>query len=277
MDSRAPGAVVPLIRRARGYRLYDHRGTRLLDLWRDGGGALLGHRAGASVTLMKSVLSQGLLTAVPSVWEGRLVRMIASISPLHRAVRLFSSPARALEAASRFLGMRVEQSGVHDPAIHDPPSCPPRAALWRPFLADALPADQGCIILPVLPLAVCGAPAAVCFPDEPEEDPGADHLPGVLLAGAFSALSILRRRGEPTFAVSVPVQEALDATRGWARRGPYVRATFPPQDYKRVFSEFLRAGVLLSPLYPGPSILPGDCSPGEARLLAELFKSIPGG
>ena len=36
--------TIPPIRRARGYRLYDHRGRRYLDLWQNGGHSLLGHR-----------------------------------------------------------------------------------------------------------------------------------------------------------------------------------------------------------------------------------------
>ncbi len=41
------------------------------------------------------------------------------------------------------------------------------------------------------------------------------------------------------------------------REGPYVKALFPESEYPRVHAEFLRAGVLLCPGYPGPSVLPG--------------------
>ncbi len=273
-------AVVPIIRRARGFRLYDQHGRRYLDLYRDGGGALLGHRSGVTVTLMKSVLSQGLASSAPSVWEARLVRMIASMFSDRHTVRLYSSRPNALEAVSRSLGMRVDGSDVHDPAL--PADLPgrPRASLWRPFLPEA---EQGiadsAIILPVLPLSVCEAPAPVCFPGLPApEPPPSDPLPGFLLAGAFSALSRLRsgRLGD-SFAANPVVEKAVDASSAWRRRGPYVRANFRAEEYPGVFAEFLGAGVLLSPKYPGPSILPGECSPGEARLLAELFTRIPGG
>jgi hypothetical protein len=278
MDGSAAAASVPVIRRARGCRLYDQRGTRLLDLYRDGGGALLGHRAAATVTLMKSVLSQGLLSDIPSVWEGRLLRMISSLFSSHRGVRLFSSRARALEAVSRFLGMRVDPSEVHDPALHDWPQAEPRAVLWRPLLCDGAREASGRVILPILPLTVCGAPAPVCFPDDPlDADPGSDRLPGFVLAGAFSALARLSGPAQHPFRVSAAVQDAVDSAHGWARRGPYVRATFSCDAYPHIFGEFLRAGVLLSPVYPGPSILPDECSPGEERLLVKLFTSIPGG
>ncbi|MGA2612504.1 MAG: hypothetical protein ABSG38_03480 [Spirochaetia bacterium] len=281
MDTSRDADVVPIIKRARGFRLYDARGGRYLDLYRDGGGALLGHRSGTTITLMKSVLSQGLLTAVPSVWEGRLIRVIASMFPARSNVRLFSSLPRALEAVSLFLGMRVDPSDVHDPAIHTVPRGRPRACFWRPFLPEEESGAAACAaVLPILPLTVCGAPAPVCFPDGPSAGlPASDRLPGFVLAGASSALAAVRspRRVGHLFQGDPVIQRAVDSSSRWARTGPYVRAVFAPGEYSRVFAEFLRAGVLLSPEYPGPSILPGECSPGEARRAAELFITIPGG
>jgi len=271
--------AVPIIRRARGYRLYDRDGRRYLDLSRDGGGALLGHRSGAAVSHMKSALSQGLFSAVPSVWEARLLRMIGGMFPGHAAVRLFSSPERALEAVSCWMGRRVDPAEVHDPALGS--SAPAHASvfLWRPLVSEG---EAGAVagswqaILPVLPLTVFGAPAPVCLAGHPERlVPDSDRLPGFLLAGALSGLVELRR--SPGFSVSPAVLRAIDSSAGWARVGPYVRATFRREAFSGVFQAFLGAGVLLAPAYPGPSVLPGTCSPGEAQLLARLFSTIPGG
>ena len=279
------------IRRARGFRLYDVRGKRYLDLSRDG--ALLGHRGAATLTAVKSVLSQGLATALPTAWEARLVSALLRLFPASRSVRLFSSRERALEAVSRFLGKSVDAQEVHDPALDSPGPGPLRPALWRPFL----PVPPGAAaLLPVLPFTLCGAPAPVCFPKGLSDDElPSDPLPGFLLAGALHGLYALSeegRTGSPSAAGGAPragrprkqphwgsraVERALDAARGWKRYGPYVRAVFPAADYARVHAEFLAAGVLLSPGYPGPSVLPGECSPGETSLLADLFARIPGG
>ncbi len=70
---------IPVIRRARGFRLYDMQGRRYLDLFRDG--ALMGHRAAGVLTAMKSALSQGLAAALPSVWEMRLISALARSFP----------------------------------------------------------------------------------------------------------------------------------------------------------------------------------------------------
>ncbi len=294
----AASAGLPRIRRARGFRLYDVRGKRYLDLSRDG--ALLGHRGAAALSAMKSVLSQGLATALPSAWEARLAAAILRLLPESRSVRLFSSRERALEAVSRFLGRRIDIQEVHDPALDSPAPDPMLPALWRPFLPIPKAAAA---LLPVLPFTLCGAPAPVCFPTELAADQvPSDTLPGFMLAGALHGLNALSeegRAGPPSGRAGSPpraggptptgharkqphwgsraVERVLDAARGWKRSGPYVRAVFPAAEYARVHAEFLAAGVLLCTDYPGPSVLPGECSLGETSLLADLFARIPGG
>lgn len=263
---------IPLVRRARGFRFYDTAGRRYLDLYRDG--ALLGHREAAAITAMKSVLSQGLATGLPSPWEARLVGAILRMFPGSAAVRLYASRERALDGASTFLGTRV--TAAHDPAVDPPPAQAPSAAWWRPFLP---PTPGAGVLLLALPLTVCGAPVPVCFPAAlPGGFPASDILPGFVLAGALRGLAGLAKTADAGSVLGSPALErALDGAPGWRRSGPYVRALFAAADYPRVHSEFLRAGVMLCPGYPGPSVLPGECTPGENRLLADLFAGVPGG
>jgi hypothetical protein len=267
-DSRQGG--IPRIRRARGFRLYDTRGRRYLDLFRDG--ALLGHRAAGSLLAMKSALSQGLASALPSIWEGRLIAALARFFPRYNEVRLYSSAERARDAACRGIGGGPHT--IHDPALGDDGRTP--IAVWRPFLP---PDDDARVLLPLLPVGVAGAPAPACFAGEvPPAVPVSDTIPAFILAGALRGFSALAPSTDDAGPLSNPaVETALDAAAGWARVGPYVRAVFPETEYPRVHAEFLRAGVLLHPGYPGPSVLPGECSPGETRLLADLFRRIPGG
>ncbi|MGA2481019.1 MAG: hypothetical protein ABSG63_19925, partial [Spirochaetia bacterium] len=274
------------------------QGKRILDLYRDG--ALLGHRGASAVTAMKAGLSEGLAASLPSVWEGRLCAALARMFPGYPSVRIFSSRARALAAlslsedpwdpalAGADAATAIAPAAAPSPRGTGVPVRPegrtaapnPRgtAALWRPFL----PAPAGArVLLPVLPLTMCGAPApALAAPDHSAALPESDHLPGFLLAGALHALAALSSSSpkRPAPRLGNPILEkAVDGARGWARTGPYVRAVFPAAQYPRVHAEFLRAGVLLCPTWPGPSILPGECSSGENRLLADLFAGHPGG
>ena len=119
----------------------------------------------------------------------------------------------------------------------------------------------------------------VCFHAPlPKDFPGSDPLPGFLLAGALRGLAGFFKACQEGVTLGSPMLEsAVDGAPGWGRAGPYVRPRFAAADYPRVHSEFLRAGVMLSPGYPGPSVLPGECTPGENRLLADLFAGVPGG
>jgi len=266
---------LPPIRRARGFRLYDVKGRRYLDLYRDG--ALLGHRESGALTVMKAVISQGLVSALPSIWERRLAAALGRLFPGYAEVRLYASAERARAAAAEYLGADLSRGGaVHDPATEPPPRDAPGAAYWRPFLPP-VPARA---LLPILPVRVGECPSPVCFDREaPSRVPRSDTLPGFILAGAARGLAAL---GALEPAGSCPLSNrlldrALDAAPRWTRRGPYVAAAFPEPEYADAREEFLRAGVLLSPGWPGPSVLPGDCSPGETRLLADLFGGTPGG
>ncbi len=277
MQDRSLPAGVPRIRRARGFRLYDTEGRRYLDLYRDG--ALLGHRAAGVLTVMKSVLSQGLSTALPTAWEGRLLAAVRKMIPGAADVRLYASLDRALQAAGDLLHTTLTAAEVFDPALAGealPPAPQVPAALWRPLL----PCPAACdVLLLQLPVTVCGAPVPVCcFPTAAGKIRPSDAMPGFVLAAAVRGLAaVTGPAGMPLADGIAAAERAIDRAPGWKRQGPYVRAVFPEADYPRVHAEFLAAGVLLHPGYPGPSVLPGECSPGENRLLADLFAGIPGG
>jgi hypothetical protein len=269
MADRVMADEVPRIRRARGFRLYDVTGRRLLDLWQAGGEAILGHRAVRAGSALKAALDRGLAAPLPTAWEARLVAALARRFPSYRTVRLYASRERALAAAARVLGTPVTAADVADPGLGTRGGG--QVGLWRPFL-DIRPAWP--VLLPVLPFTLGGSPAAVCFRDAlPREAEPSDTIAGIAGIAALRGLAgLAHARTEDPFG-----PRDLDGAPGWERRGPYVRPAFDAGAYLDVFRAFLARGVLLSPYCPGPSILPGEASEGERRLLTSLFHSIPGG
>ena len=259
-----------MTRRTRGFRLYDFQGHRLIDLHREC--AFLGHR-GAPITAMKSALSQGLDSGLPSVWEGRLIRALGRRFPAHRTVALYASVDRALAALTQALGRRVTPQDLYDPALDPAPEREPPAALWRPLL----PTPASRVLLLVMPLTVCGAPAPLCVDDPEAELPPSDPISGFVLAGAHRAfLSLWPSDGSAPLR-DPALERIVEGSPGWELRGPYVKTLSSPEEYQGILRRFLEAGVLLCPRYPGPSVLPAGCSPGERNLLAKLFASCPGG
>ena len=266
-------STIPPLRRARGYRLYDHRGRRYLDLWQNGGHSLLGHRGLHLMSLLKNLMSRGLLADLPALQARHLEKALAARLAGYSWVRLTRTAGEALALASRFLGREVSLAEVFDPAL-DPLPGSAVVARWRPLLDYPVPgASRPRVLLPVLPFAAAGAPAAACFDAEPPADfPASEPLSPVLLAGAARCLYDLARYRLPEWYR----EDLLASARGWAQRGVYLRADCGPERYPAVFRAFHEAGVLLNPRYPGPSILPAEASPGELAKMIRLFRENPG-
>jgi len=265
--------MMPPIRRARGYRLYDHRGRRYLDLWQNDGHSLLGHRGLHLMALLKNLMSRGLLSDLPALQGRHLEKALAARLTAYPWVRLARTEQEALALASRFLGRVLAEGEVFDPAL-DPLERAAPVARWRPLL-DFPPSGPGRprVLLPVLPFGAAGAPAAVCFDAEPPGDfPSSEPLSPVLLAGAARCLHDLSRYRLPEWYR----EDLLASAAGWVQRGIYLHVNCGPERYAAVFRVFLEAGLLLNPHYPGPSILPAEASPGELAKMIRLFRENPG-
>lgn len=267
---------LPVVRRARGYHLYTVSGKRYLDLWQNGGASLFGHRPGRLTTVLKDTISRGLVADLPSVFQGRLLALLRQVFPDYPDFRVTGSVAEALQLASLFLGREVETGEVGAGEVADPligPATAGRAAvsLWRPLLPDPPSAE---VLLPVLPFAVAGAPAVVCFRRRlPPEFPAQAPISGVLLAGLLRCLHDLERFTAPPWIRS----DLLAGCPGWRREQIYIVPEFDPESYERVFEAFLDAQVLLSPEAPRISILPGgEISRGELGKMIGLFRTYPG-
>lgn len=263
------------IRRARGYRLYDHRGRRFLDLWQGGGRALLGHRPDRALARIKGALSQGVNGALPSVYERRLCNRLRHLIPGFEP--LLTGGDAEVRAVLQHLGVAAGE--LHDPAVDAGPAEARLAGIWRPLLGPTPPPSRWRAVVPVLPSTIGESPAPLCLP----AGTAACELEGLMITPAPQPAPLLvaglagldrlpRYRGAPW------AQRAWPDTHGcagWERRGPYVAARCDEAVYDAVFERFLRAGILLSPFHPGPSILPDDVSAGEAAALMRLFAESP--
>lgn len=66
--------LLPVIRRARDYHLYDASGRRILDLYQDNGRAWLGHRPEGVSLQIKNTLARGVYAPFPSAEEGKMIK-----------------------------------------------------------------------------------------------------------------------------------------------------------------------------------------------------------
>ncbi len=210
-------ALLPPIRRARGFYLYDYDGNRYLDCWQNGGRALLGHSPRGLSTRLKNVLSTGLLAELPSVHgrrlERALLRLLGPDPGPDRRVYWYRDEERARRAVSAGFGADSPVTHAfgrpYDPAVGGVSARGPAAgpgagrggpvsgaahaaaavsvALWRPFLpprtAEAAEAASAPVLLPVLPFPGGFAPRVVAVASEGPELPESDPVSPLLLAG----------------------------------------------------------------------------------------------
>ena len=262
---------VPVIRRARDYHLYSVSGKRYLDLWQNGGLSLLGHKPGRLTTMMKDTISRGLIADLPSVFGGRLIRVLQKMFPGYREFRLSGSLAEALQLTGHYLGRNIVADDVVDPLFRPEPNGEARVSIWRPLLPEPPAAE---VMLPVLPFSMAGAPRVVCFRGSPPRDfPAQAPVSGVILAGLLRSLQELQRFSMPGWVRP----DLLAGCAGWRQEQLYVVPEFDLEGYEQVFEAFLEAQVLLGPEAPYLSILPGgEISKGELGKMIGLFRRFPG-
>jgi hypothetical protein len=251
-----------------------------VDLWQNGGAAILGHKPPALLREFKNAAARGLLSPLPHPLERRLFKALARLFP-RRVFRIYQ-PGPSLAELWAAAGL-PPPAPVADPAL---PSCRTDGApaFWRPFLDDAAPLaapEAPPVLIPLLPglgrapgrlpapliLALNPGPA----PDSPL--PPSDLMPPALLAvlarGVYDLIAAGPDRGG---CPDRKLQAAID--RGpWERRGIYLsrREKPKPDAWAGHFHRFLAAGFLIPPSPEDPLILPGTLSPGEAANLAALL------
>jgi len=278
--------LVPQILRARDFRLYTNDGRRLIDLWQNGGAAVLGHTPPLLLREIKNTASRGLYAPFPHFTEQRFLKALSQLLP-GRSFRIYSAPPA---------GLRLAPDGAIS-SNSDPANI---AALWRPFLEFCLPEDAQKPAAPPLVIPVLqgaqgwrnGLPQGLCVCaalSGCEEKvlgkvptgalptnalPPGDFLPPVLLAAAA--------RGIWDLIAATPVRANIQWQRvnsilkssPWQRRGIYLFPRTPPapETWDALFRRFLDAGFLLPPVPEHPLILPGILSPGEESKLATVLQ-----
>lgn len=274
--------LLPMIRRARGYRLYDQEGRRYLDLHLAGGRALLGHRPPRTLLELKNLISRGLLSELPSVYERRLVKALALLLPDYPVVRLFSNEERLLAVLGNVPSLRsgsvastVETSGRKPrgrTSIEEPFSSPPegtRFRRWRPFCSEHALPEGASALVPVLPFPGSFAPVAACVRGIADEElPPSDLVSPALLGSLTRSVYDLLR-----FSASYREESWVRFEAPWWRReGPYLVPVCEKGEYSEVFGRLLEGGILINPCYPGPSIVPAEYTEGELKPLRTLAR-----
>jgi len=289
------------VRRANGYHLYTAKGKRLLDLYREAGAAILGWKSGKAKLVFKSLLDRGLTGSFPTEKDGELVRAVQEILPQYPHVRWYASRERAARACAAFLDLWSEIPLMESPLLHpeaaedigpggDSPLSAARQLhgieIWRPWLDDAFYAMSDRVDSAFLrgvnesldtmvlasPLPFAGGVTVAVFAPRSDEaaarispsDPVSPALLGALARSFHDLSSEIFARTEQDWMVFDRYVNPW-----WDRRGPYLIPKMRPSRYEEFFNFCLENGILISPDYHVPSIVPFVADPGEFKALAK--------
>jgi len=292
----SPFSLVPPIRRARGYRLYTADGRRLVDLWQDGGRALLGHTVPRLLNLLKDTASRGLFAPLP--YPGALEKLERTVKRLFPwgELRLYNPMGGPTDRWKR-LGPWDKigppplpwPETVIDLACSElpPPSTAayPLGILWRPYAQGetdapipllspelAALAQRGPLVIqPVAPVPWPLVPSLFVISREiADRFPPSDGGSPLLLRSLTRVFNDL---------LAAPQRPPLHLTKTpvWKSRGIYLTLNTPMDDllYQRLWKDFLDVGFLLPPDQDLPLIVPGELSPGELRALNRALCQYP--
>jgi len=269
---------LPRVLRARDFHLYTEGGKRLVDLWLDGGRAVLGHKPPRVLLELKNAAERGLFTPLPHPMEKRLTKALTAFFP-DRSFRFYNDPLSMFHTFKKYLPDErafFQAEAIPDPAFPASNDEKAIAALWRPFVEPAL---EALVLIPVLPWPL--GPAVLALDKSLEASfPQGELIPPVLLAPAARALYDLAAKiRSPDRQRFYRVEKAIAGAGAgenpesglWQRRGIYLTTRVDSEKYAELFRSFLEAGFLLPPSASEPAILPAAMSKGEETQLAELL------
>ncbi len=261
--------TMPAVVRARGYYLYDQQGRRYIDFFQNHGRAILGHRPEGVQRALKSTISRGLVAEYPSIYQGRLEKILTRLLPDFPHVRVYPQHG----TVSQFLQSEFGTDAVADPASGTG-NADCRVSYWRPFLGDG--GAETVLLFPILPFPGSFIPEIVCTSDEdlarklPPMTPSSPLLLDLLIKSAGALLNVY---GSEEAVAARMTQNPLQGCFG-EPRGPYLLTGLTEAKYREFYSESLAVGVVLPPGPEIPMIFPAEYSDGdvaEFRKVAARF------
>jgi hypothetical protein len=213
---------------------------------------------------IKSTVSRGLVSEYPSVFEGRLEKLLAQLFPDCPVVRIYSD-RRTVEGLVRLVSSDAQ--AIYDPACSDPENRA-EVSYWRPYLGDG--GANSVMLLPILPFPGSFIPQVVCCKDKTlgSELPPSDCVSPLLLDLLVKATASLICELKEEETVAKRMDNPLEGV--FETRGPYGMTHLDPIRYREFYREALRLRVVLPPSESVPFIVPGAYSRGDVDEFLKL-------
>ena len=241
------------VKRARGTFLYTAKGVRVTDLYQEAGRAILGWEGGSAFTMMKNILSRGQTGSFicENSASYRLQKAVSDLFASDRTIFCFTSHKAAVEAGLTLF--------------------PDETSVYRPWNVQNekvnISQTAGLILTPPLPWAetiyiyAADTKRLQENPDKLLLIRGAVTLPFALEAAfaksIYNLIKALQEREEKDWFIYDTI-----LTKYWERQGPYLFPKVPKENYDAFITHCLDCGILISPDYNTPSIVPFGADKG---------------
>jgi len=241
--------LLPIIRRARGDRLYGNNERHWVDFWKQDGAWLLGRRPDQAAKEWKNQLDKGLGGLFPSLWPQRAEPLVRALVPGSDAVRLWDRGGDVLSLPSWRPWTEAAEAEIREP-------CRVR-----------LPSGPSCLAAVAYPKAWSQAlpPHAVSAPTDAAAIVKAAAL--LLRAHRNPAQTAVRERSRQEF------DRRIAPLGVFVRDGQWFRFAGDAPLYKGLFSALLESGFILAPHPQSLSVLPFELSDGEWKSWAKALKA----
>lgn len=235
------------VTRARGCFLYTKKGVRLTDLYQEAGRAILGWEGGSAFTMFKNVLSRGQTGSFicEDCPVSRLQKAVSELLASDRIIFCFSSHKDAFEAG---LSLFPDETSLYRPwnAQNEKIKINRQAAL---ILTPPLPWAENIFILALDAKRIEENPDKLLFIRNAIKLPFA--LEVAMTRSIYNLIKALQERQEKDWFIYDTV-----LTKYWNREGPYLFPKVPKDNYSDFALHCLDCGIVISPDYNQPSIVP---------------------
>ena len=285
------------VKRARGIYLYTEKSVRLTDCFLDGGRAILGHGGSKAKTAFKDCFERGANGFYDSGLLPAFEKAVKQLLPSNfTTIRLYTEKTAApLEGISYSLESSREKAGAAlEQTSFSLESSQKKAepVLWRPWLEISgksteqptgypkiqivhnVEGDLPTIvkIVPPFPYAteLCVyAFSTACGEEMLQNLPKNDIVPAPLLAaftrGFYDLKIALGTYTENDFKANSKVFEPF-----FIRNQCYLFPKIPEEKYKDFVLKCLDIGIVISPDYNVPSIMPWRANPGDIKRISKI-------
>ncbi|WP_288983781.1 hypothetical protein [uncultured Treponema sp.] len=245
------------VKRARGPFLYTEKGKRLTDLYQENGRAILGWGGSSAFTMLKNAIDRGATGSFKTCFSGRLEKSVnALFFGCERKVFIFAKKSDCLSTAVKI--------------------SPQNTFVWKPWSEVAFENDNAdCIIFePPLPWT-SGIYILAVKTDLAEKIPQdvlketvklSSPIEAAVTRSIYNLISALQIRQEKDWFIY-----DLALTKYWQRKGPYLFPKISKELYGKFILHCLDLGIVVSPIYEQPSIVPF----GADRGVFEILKKNP--